>query len=340
MKQRWQTWLGLIVSALFLYVALRGLDLGEVWHWIAAADYIWLIPSVAVYFVAVWGRTWRWHYMLRPIKSIKLARLFPIVCIGYMGNNIFPVRAGEVLRSYTLKRSEDVSMSASLATIVVERVFDGLVMLLFVFFALPFAPVPGELRNLVIVPSILFGGLLLAFIFLATKPDLAYAVYGKTLHRFLPGGLQGKADGFVERFLEGLHFFRSGRDVVMVFLTSVFIWLAETMKYWFVMHAFVHLGGGLPVTFYALMLMNGLVNLATTLPAAPGYIGTFDAPGIQVLKTYGVEGTLAAGYTLVLHAALWFPITLLGAWYFWRARLSWDDIVTARAERSEQTKAA
>ena len=64
------------------------------------------------------------------------------------------------------------------------------------------------------------------------------------------------------------------------------------------------------------MLMNGIVNLATTLPSAPGYVGTFDAPGIALLQAYGVPGPIATGYTLVLHAALWFPITLLGAFYF------------------------
>jgi hypothetical protein len=74
------------------------------------------------------------------------------------------------------------------------------------------------------------------------------------------------------------------------------------------------------------MLMNGIVNLATTLPSAPGYIGTFDRPGIAVLEAHGVDGAVAAGYTLVLHGALWFPITLLGAYYLARQRLSWRQV--------------
>jgi len=72
-----------------------------------------------------------------------------------------------------------------------------------------------------------------------------------------------------------------------------------------------------------------VVNLATTLPSAPGYIGTFDGPGIEILKVFGVEPTLAAAYTLVLHAALWLPITLLGLWYMARESLSWRDFGTA-----------
>ena len=107
----------------------------------------------------------------------------------------------------------------------------------------------------------------------------------------------------------------------MVLLTSVVIWLLETVKYWYLMQAFPF-----EVSFFALMLMNGVVNLATTLPSAPGYIGTFDAPGIAVLVAYGVDHALATGYTLVLHAALWLPITLLGLYYMVRESISWRSI--------------
>jgi uncharacterized membrane protein YbhN (UPF0104 family) len=104
--------------------------------------------------------------------------------------------------------------------------------------------------------------------------------------------------------------------------------LLETGKYWFVMHAF-----NFHVSFFALMLMNGIVNLATTIPSAPGYIGTFDAPGIAVLTAYGVPQAVAAGYTLVLHVALWLPITLLGAYYLAREGVHWSD--SLRAETQE-----
>ena len=111
---------------------------------------------------------------------------------------------------------------------------------------------------------------------------------------------------------------RSPVDVLMVFFTSVIIWLLETGKYWFVMHAFPF-----QVSFFALMLMNGIVNLATTIPSAPGYIGTFDAPGIAVLTAYSIDKAVAAAYTLVLHIALWVPITALGAYYFLREGVKW-----------------
>jgi uncharacterized protein (TIRG00374 family) len=139
----WKFWLGVVVSIVFLALALRGLDFAGFWMTVRHANYWWLIPGIAVYFMAVWARTWRWHYMLRHIKQIPMRRLFPVVVIGYMGNNVYPARAGEVLRSYILKRREAVPVSVSLATVVLERLFDGLVMLLFVFVTLPFAPLPA-----------------------------------------------------------------------------------------------------------------------------------------------------------------------------------------------------
>jgi glycosyltransferase 2 family protein len=334
MRKRWQLWLGLAVSAVFLYLALRGLNLGEMWTHIKTAEYWWLVPGVAVYFVGVWARTWRWHYMLRAIKPVPLGRLFPVVCIGYMGNNIYPFRIGELLRAYVLRRKEEVSISASLATIIVERIFDGVIMLLFVFMglALPLGgTVPEDLRRFVILISLLFFGALAVFFVVAASPRRSRAVYNWVIDRLVPARFREPVHGFADRFMEGLYFLRSGRDVAMIFVTSLVVWLAETCKYWFVMHAF-----NFSVSFFVLMLMNGVVNLFTTLPSAPGYIGTFDDPGIRVLRVFGVNAEVAAAYTLVLHAALWFPITILGAYYMWRERLSWRDLSQAAQVKSQQ----
>jgi uncharacterized protein (TIRG00374 family) len=330
-KRLWQLILGLVISAVCLAIALRNLELAELWHALKSARYWWIVPGVVVYFFAVWGRTWRWHYLLRPLKQVSLRRLFPVVTIAYMGNNIYPARAGEVIRAYVLKRREGVSISASLATIIVERMFDGLVMLIFVFVGLPFTPMPSWLRQLVIVASGVFFGALLVFFVFAVRPAWARRLYEPLVLRLVPARWQASVAGFLDRFVEGLASLRSGRGVAMIFATSLFIWLTETVKYWFVMQAFIAPGSGFPVPFYVLMLMNGVVNLWTTLPSSPGYVGTFDLPGIEILNLFGVSRDVAAAYTLVLHAALWFPITVLGAWYMWREQISWQEL--AKAER-------
>jgi uncharacterized protein (TIRG00374 family) len=315
---------GIIVSLLFLYVGFQGLDLGRVVEVIKGANLFWILPGILVYFLAVWARTWRWHYMLRSIKPIPLRRLFPIVVIGYMGNNVYPFRAGEVIRAYVLYKKEDVKISASLATVIVERIFDGLVMLLFVFAALPFAPIAQDwLRNIIIVGTVFFFGALAVFLGLAMRPVYTRKLYHRVFQLIPSERLRDGLIRVADQFMGGLESLRRPSDLLMVFVTSVFIWLTETTKYWFVLHAFPGLTDNTQITFFVLMIMTAVVNLATTVPSAPGYIGTFDGPGIKVMTTFGANPELAAGYTLVLHAALWLPITLLGFVYLVREGLSW-----------------
>ncbi len=331
LRKRWKLLAGIVISIFFLWISLRGLKLQDVWTYIRQANYWWIVPGVLVYFVAVWARTWRLHYLMRPIKAVPLPRLFPTVCIGYFGNNVYPARAGEVIRAVVLKRDEGVSVSASLAIVIVERVFDGLVMLLFVFFALPFVGaehIPPIYRTTVIVASVLFFAALAVFLWMAFDPQRVLRIYSFFADRLVPVRVRKPLDGFIERFMGGLKFLRSGRDVLMVFCTSMLIWLLETVKYWFVTHAF-----RFAVSFIGLMLMNGVVNLTTTLPSAPGYVGTFEI-GAKVLAALGIDPQLALAYTVVLHAALWFPITVLGAFYMWRKAVKWQDFDATNVNRS------
>ena len=332
--KKWQFWLGVLISILVIWLALRGLRLDEFWGAIQKANYWWLLPGIAVYFVGVWVRAWRWHYLLGPIKKIPTKTMFPITTIGYMGNNIYPARAGEVLRAVILKRQEVVSVSASLATIIVERIFDGVVMLAFVFVNLPelakltgSSGFVGNIQQVAVIGTGIFLGALAVFLLAAMFPHKTAKIGLWMIERFTPKHLHEKIISIMNKFLNGLESLRSPFNVLMVFFTSVIIWLLETGKYWFVMHAF-----DFSVSFFALMLMNGIVNLATTIPSAPGYIGTFDAPGIAVLTAYNVPQATAAGYTLTLHVALWLPITLLGAYYLAREGIKWSDSLRTETE--------
>jgi uncharacterized protein (TIRG00374 family) len=326
--KKWQFWAGILISAIFLYFALRGLKLGDFWEAVKSANYWWILPGIAVYFVAVWVRAWRWHYLLKPIKAIKTRTMFPITCIGYMGNNIYPARAGEVLRAVVLKRKEGVPISASLATIIVERIFDGVVMLAFVFVNLPElaklatsdSGFVGDIQTLALWGAGVFALALVIFLMAAMFPKITARIGQWFIDRILPKRIREKTSGIMHKFLDGLASLRSPVNVLMVFFTSVIIWLLETVKYWFVMHAF-----SFEVSFFALMLLNGVANLATTIPAAPGYIGTWEAVTKAVLMAYNVPAADALGYAVVLHVALWLPITLLGAYYMAREGIKWSD---------------
>lgn len=332
--RRWQFWLGLAISVFFLWLVLKDLDFGAFWVEVGGANYWWLFPGVAVYFLAVWARAWRWHYLLRPLKAISTRTMFPIVAIGYMGNNIYPARAGEVLRAAVLKRKEGVPISASLATVIVERIFDGVVMLAFIFINLnELARLTGgagiasglSIEQIAFWGSIVFFGALAIFLVAAMFPQASERLLNWIASHFVPARFRKAVMDVGARFLSGLVSLRSPLEILMVFVTSVVIWLLETGKYWFVMQAF-----DFQVSFFALMLMNGVVNLATTIPSAPGYLGTFDAPGIAVLEAYGVPTALASSYTFVLHIALWLPITALGAYYLAREGIKWSEVSTTK----------
>ncbi len=338
--KRWQFWLGVVISAIFLYFALRGLNLGDFWSAVKSANYWWIFPGIAVYFIGVWVRAWRWHYLLRPIKKVPTRVMFPVTCIGYMGNNIYPARAGEVLRAVVLKRRENVPISASLATVIIERIFDGVVMLAFVFINLPeLAKVAsfqsgfvGNIQDLALIGTAIFLGALIIFLLAAMFPRITERIVLWLINHLLPVKIREKTAGIMLKFLEGLASLRSPFNILMVFFTSVLIWLLETVKYWFVMHAF-----SFTVSFFALMLLNGIANLATTIPSAPGYIGTWEAVTKAVLVAYGVDGAQALGYAVVLHVALWLPITLLGAYFMTREGIKWSDSLRRETSAAEDT---
>jgi uncharacterized protein (TIRG00374 family) len=329
LKKHWKFWLGVAISSVFLYFAVRDLKWDEFWSAIKGANYWWLIPGVIIYFIGVWVRAWRWHYLLRPLKSISTKKMFPVVTIGYAGNNIFPARAGEVLRAYILKRRENVPVSASLATIIVERIFDAVVMLAFVFVNLPGlanlksdSGFLGNIQSVAIWGTLIFLGALIVFLIAAMLPRVTARIGLWFIEWLIPQRFRTQVIGLMNKFLDGLASLRSPANVLMIFFTSVVIWLLETGKYWFVMQAFEF-----RVTFFALMMVNGIVNLATTIPGAPGYIGTWEAVITAVLIAYNVSGAEAFGYAVVLHIAIWLPITLLGSYYLTKEGIKWGSNV-------------
>lgn len=281
--RNWKFWLGLIISLFFLTIALYGLNLHEFLHHLANAQYGWLIPAVCVYGVATWIRSWRWQLMLQPIRPVSIQRLFPLVTIGYMGNNIYPARAGELLRSYVLRRKEGIAMSASLATVILERLFDGLALLLFIGIALPSAPLPPELTGLALFLSMAFGVVLLVILAIVAQPKTLSSFSGWMINRFVPERWRSPAQCMLNNVITGLMALRKPSTIALIFGLSCLIWLVETCTYWFVMHAFA-----LNIPFPVLMLMAAVVNLFTTIPSTPGHIGVFDAPGIFILTRAGL----------------------------------------------------
>jgi uncharacterized protein (TIRG00374 family) len=313
--------IGLVVSLGFLWYALRDLHLGEVWTALHGANYWWLVPGVAVYFISVWFRAWRWGFLLRGSKTVSASRLFPVVVIGYMGNDILPFRLGEVLRAYVLWRKEGINVGTTLTTAVLERLFDGLTMVLFVLFGLLFVPLSAFLSRLVTIASAAFFGALVVFLFLAAQPDLLRRVARALVGRVVPARFRAPVLDLVEGIVAGLESLRRGRDVLVLFGVTLWVWILETAKYWLVSFAFADLH----LPYVAILLMGGAVNLLTALPSLPGYIGTFEL-GIKILEGIGAPSSSAGSYILVLHAILLLPVTLLGLAFMAMEGIQWTEV--------------
>jgi uncharacterized protein (TIRG00374 family) len=328
--RRWIFWAGIAISLVLLVVSLQGLRLGDVWLALQQAEWIWVAPGIAVYFVAVGVRTWRWSYLLRPAKRVSVAKLYPTVVIGYMGNNIYPARIGEIVRAWVLRRNEGVPMAFSLSTVFLERIFDGLVMLGFVLIGLPRVPnLSPELSGVIAVMTALFAAGIGVFFYLALAPTTAERLANAVIGRLAPRRFRSSLLLFVARFVQGAQSLRRPTDLLLILLSTVATWLIETLKYWFILHAF---GLQAQLAFTDLMLVNGVANLVAVIPSGPGFVGTFDFGGIGALAALGIDRTMGAAYTLTLHAVLWLPVTALGAFFMLREGLRWADL--RKAEQS------
>lgn len=347
-------WLGLTISVLFLGLLfwLWQIDLPELMTQLRKANYLYLIPGVALYFaIAVVFRTVRWRLLLAPMKRIGTGRLFPVVIVGYMANNILPVRMGEIVRSYYLGQREDVSKSATLATIAVERIMDGVVLLFLLAAVSPFLPlglIEGVAEDTGIPWQIMVAGTTIPFLgamglvwFTANHPRWLLVTVRWTTTP-LPGRLQGMVREVIEKGIDGLEALKDSKRLSILFALSLPVWLGEVAMYYVIGHSFdlatqAPALGGAGMMIVAMIAVTAVSNLATALPV-PGGIGPFELFATASLVVLGVEGEVAAAYAIVLHAALLIPITLAGFVYLWLGEDSLGKIVRISESRpAEQT---
>ena len=165
--KNWKSWIGFVISMGILYLAFRRIDLQLLLKSLQGANYLYLFPIVVIIFVNMALRALRWGYLLRPIKKIGFLNLFASILIGFMANNVLPVRMGEFVRAYIIGRSERIRKSASFATVMVERLFDGLTVLGLLVVVLTFIHLPPE--NIYFKRGLQMGGY------------ITMAIYGFTL---------------------------------------------------------------------------------------------------------------------------------------------------------------
>ncbi len=339
-------WTGLAVTAGFLGLLFLRVDFGDMADALSGANYAYLAPGIAVYFVSLYFRSLRWQFLLRPFAQTRAARLYPVVLVGYMANNLLPMRVGELVRSYYLSVREPVRGSTGLATVIVERVFDGLTLLLLLVLGALFLPLSGltdrvsEAVNLpawavaAAVPTP-FIGVLSLMVLAALRPGPFLAASGWLAGRF-PHRFQAVAEGLAERFIlgfEGLH--RPGR-LAAVFALSLPVWLTEGAMYYI-----IALGFGLDEHFGSLWLLAmatlvvvSMSNLATSIPSSQGSVGPFEFFAALSLVFLGVGSGLASAYAIVLHLALLLPVIAAGLIHLAARSVSLGQLTSGRADKT------
>lgn len=330
MLKHWRIWLGVAISLLLLYLVLRNTDPAELGSALASANYGWLVPAVLVYFVGVWLRAWRWRFLLRSIKPLPIGLLFRTIVIGYMANDILPFRLGEIVRAYVLGIKGGVSKAATLTTIVVERVMDGLTMVGFMVVASLLLPLDQTLQNTVRLSGLVFLAVVVVLFAIVASRRLADALVRLCLRPF-PRALAARLETLAASFLDGLGALRSPADLAGVLIFSVLGWLPEAAMY-----ALVALGFGIGQPFGVYMLTTAAGNLGAMVPSTPGYVGVFDAPAKYVLVLSGVADGVATSFTLVLHAALLIPVILLGFVFLWQEGLSLQGLQRQQPKAKEE----
>lgn len=317
--------IGVVLSALFLVLMLRGVELTQLGGFILTLNPLVLLPAAACYFLGVWIRALRWQQLLAPVGFVPIGRLFAVELIGFGVNNVMPVRIGELVRAGLLARSPGIRPASALGSILVERVLDGLLLSLMLTVGLLTLPMNEWLQHGVRIAAVGFSLGALAILVAALAPDLAGRLV-RALSRRAPAKLGQRLESHGLAALAGFGALTRGRALPGIVLLTVACWLAEAGVYWFVM-----LGFGIHVGYVAGVLGMAAANLATVMPSSPGYVGTFDWPLQAVLvSAYGVDPAQAVAYTLVTHALIVLPVAFIGLMLLAREGISLASIRLGR----------
>lgn len=312
---------GMVISVVFLLLAFRNLQPAQFFSSLSEIDPALLLLAALIYSLAVIVIALRWQFLLRAVKLVPLSALSRIVAIGYMGNNIYPLRAGDALRVYLLRRNHALPLLRSTTIVILERLFDGCVMLTFLLLSLLLVDLQSpEIETIATLAAPLFGfALLLAFL-LAAKPNMLRSALNLTRRR-LPARLGSALADASEDILIGLEGLRSPFHLAGAVVSSYLTWAIEAGVYWLALAAF-----GLEHSYAVALLLVGAVNLAGLIPASPGQVGIYEFFVITILTALGTNAAQATAYAVVVHLVLWLPVTAVGFILLLRQGLGWSDI--------------
>jgi len=321
--------IGIMVSLLFLYLALENVDIRVVAASFRNIDFRYLALCIVCQFASLFCRSYLWKNILSFEKDVRYRHSFEALLIGYMGNNVLPFRMGEAMRAYAMGKKEGISRTLSFASIILERLIDLFTLLLF-FLTLVLLM---KLEEWIILSGIVvFAFLILAILFLyAVASDflsLPSALY-KIAIRYIPEQLTGIVERIAGSFVKGIKLIRSLQQALWLVFLALMAWILWTAILYFGLKAF-HLN--LPIT--ATLLLSVVVNIGVMVPSSPGFIGVFQYLCIISLSVFSVSKEVALSFSFLVHSIQYIPTTLLG-WLF----LTQMHVVSYKMLKKEMEKA-
>ncbi len=294
-----------VVTVVFTYVALNGIDLTTAWH--QSCDYWWLIPALIAFGFGNVARALRWRSLFVPGRRPALGTTTDAMMIGYFYNNILPARAGEAARVVVLTQRSSSPPVEITGTVVLERMYDVVAILVIFFVAEPWLPSVSWFGTAAIVA----GGLALAIAAVAAVlviyGDRPVRVVLRPLRRFAPF-TEERLERTVGELVHGLSGLHNGRVALEALFWTIVAWMLSSASAYCVMLAF-HLG----LPFGAAVLTQVAIGLAMILPSPPAAVGVFEGATLIALRAYGVPHSTALPFALVLHLVNFVPFVVVGA---------------------------
>jgi len=305
---------GIVVSGALLWWALRGVRPADVLTHVRAARPLPLIVAVILGTLTFPIRWIRWRVLLTGAgnSADSGGALWHAIAVGFMANNLLPLRAGELVRSYTAARLTGIRFTTVLSSIAVERIFDGLTVVGLLTMALLESDLPRSLSiaGVSVLQLAQGGAVVSAGAFLVAISILAAPATAEKLIRLLaPARLADRLVKIVEGIRQGLVVLRTPERLLLVVLWSLVLWLANALAFYVGFAAF-----DIPVSYLGALLLQGLLVLGIAIPSTPGFFGPFEAVIVAVLALYGVANDVAFSFAIAYHITSFLPITLLGLW--------------------------
>lgn len=310
LKKHFKIVIGLVISAFFMYLALRKVDFDQMMQAFQKADYWMILPGLALLFFSHWLRSVRWRILLNPVSHLPIPTLYSALLIGYMANTFLPAHLGEFLRAYVVGKKHEISGSSVFGTIVMERIIDVITLFILLAFTMIVFPFPSWVEKSGYIS--LLGVLALFFLLLGLKTQRQRTT--NMINRvtgFVPEKWRDKFFKAMDAFLSGITPLQHKRDYLIVTVLSVIIWACYGFIFQIFFYAFDFIAH-YDLPWIAAWVLLVITTFAILVPSSPGYVGTYHYLCALGLGLFGVPNSPALSFAFVMHGINFIPILFVG----------------------------